>query len=98
MVKETLEKKLGACKVWLKLFLYLKYFSKLMWVESICNDESIIENNIRMTKLSSPDYKDTDPETVFIVWISNLNYHRPQETSKIELPNTLKSTKKFPKT
>jgi len=37
-----------------------------MWVESICNDESIIENNIKLTKLSSPDYKQTDPETVFI--------------------------------
>jgi len=48
LVKETLEKEYGACQ--------------LMWVESICNDESIIENNIKLTKLSSPDYKETDPE------------------------------------
>lgn len=27
-----------------------------MFVESICNDFSIIENNIRETKLRSPDY------------------------------------------
>ncbi len=50
LVKETLEKEYGACQ--------------LMWVESICNDEGIIENNIKLTKLSSPDYKESDPEAV----------------------------------
>jgi broad specificity phosphatase PhoE len=35
----------------------------LMWIESICNDDKIIETNIRMTKLSSPDYRDVDSET-----------------------------------
>lgn len=49
LVKEVLEKKLGACQ--------------LMWVESICQDESIIESNIRQTKLSSPDYREQDSET-----------------------------------
>lgn len=34
----------------------------LMWVESICDDESIIEENIRETKLTSPDYVGVDPE------------------------------------
>jgi len=49
MVKETLDKKLGD--------------HTLMWIESICNDDKIIENNIRMTKLQSPDYRDVDSET-----------------------------------
>jgi len=35
----------------------------LVWIESICDDDKIIETNIRMTKLSSPDYKDVDPDT-----------------------------------
>lgn len=33
-----------------------------MWIESICNDESIIEANIRDTKLFSPDYVGKDPQ------------------------------------
>jgi broad specificity phosphatase PhoE/predicted kinase len=35
---------------------------QVVFIESICNDESIIEKNVRETKLSSPDYKDKDPE------------------------------------
>lgn len=51
-VKEALDAKLGSYK--------------LMWVESVCYDEKIIENNIKQTKLSSPDYKNIDPEEVLI--------------------------------
>jgi len=35
-----------------------------MWIESICNDDQIIEANIKKTKLSSPDYKDVETELV----------------------------------
>jgi len=36
---------------------------KLIWIESICNLRSIIENNIFKTKINSPDYKNwDDPE------------------------------------
>ena len=31
---------------------------KLFFVESICNDEKIIESNIKEVKVTSPDYKD----------------------------------------
>jgi len=34
----------------------------LIWIESICNDDVIIENNIRSSKLTSPDYEGVDPE------------------------------------
>lgn len=34
----------------------------LMWVESICDDDNIIEENIRETKLTSPDYQGVDAE------------------------------------
>ena len=34
----------------------------LMWVESICDDDDVIEQNIRETKLTSPDYRGMDPE------------------------------------
>ncbi len=29
---------------------------ELMWVESVCSDAKIVEENIRATKLFSPDY------------------------------------------
>jgi len=48
MVKQTLTEKIES--------------HSLMWIESICNEEKIIETNIRMTKVSSPDYKDVDPD------------------------------------
>lgn len=34
----------------------------VVFIESICNDESIIETNVRETKLRSPDYQGVDPE------------------------------------
>jgi hypothetical protein len=35
-------------------------------VESICNDEDVIQENIKLTKLSNPDYANITPEEVFI--------------------------------
>lgn len=34
----------------------------VVFLESVCQDESIIENNIRQTKLHMPDYEGTDPD------------------------------------
>ena len=33
-----------------------------MFIESICNQQSVILENIRAVKLLSPDYANTDPE------------------------------------
>ncbi|KAG7343739.1 bifunctional 6-phosphofructo-2-kinase [Nitzschia inconspicua] len=35
---------------------------KKMFVESVCDDESILKENIQKVKLSTPDYKDMDPD------------------------------------
>jgi len=35
---------------------------KRMFVESICDQEELLEENIRKVKLSTPDYRDMDPE------------------------------------
>ena len=35
---------------------------QLVFIESICDDESVIEANVRETKLTSPDYANTEPE------------------------------------
>jgi len=35
---------------------------ELVWVESVCYDDSIIEANIRETKLTSPDYASISPD------------------------------------
>ncbi len=34
----------------------------LLFIESLCDDASIIERNVRETKISSPDYAGVDPE------------------------------------
>jgi hypothetical protein len=36
--------------------------SQVMFVESICNQPSVIVDNIRAVKLRSPDYVNVDPE------------------------------------
>jgi broad specificity phosphatase PhoE len=38
------------------------YRYNFIWIESICDLENTIENNIIKTKLKSPDYKDWNPE------------------------------------
>jgi broad specificity phosphatase PhoE/predicted kinase len=35
---------------------------QVLFIETICDDEATIESNIRQTKLSAPDYADTDPD------------------------------------
>lgn len=53
---------------------------KVMYLESVCNDHLIIENNMRM-KLSGPDYKDTDPEVALRDFAGRLaNYEKAYET------------------
>jgi len=39
-----------------------KHNIQVMFIESICKDESLVLHNIMSVKLSSPDYKDMDPE------------------------------------
>ncbi|KAG1094144.1 hypothetical protein G6F42_018809 [Rhizopus arrhizus] len=39
---------------------------QVFFIESICQDESIILDNIREVKLTSPDYANTDPEVAVI--------------------------------
>ena len=36
--------------------------ASVLFIETLCDDPSIIEANIRQTKLSAPDYQDVDPE------------------------------------
>ena len=35
---------------------------EVVFLESVCNDPAIIENNVRQTKIRSPDYVGVDPE------------------------------------
>lgn len=57
---------------------------ELVWVESICNDNSIIEANIRETKLTSPDYTNVNPDIAVKDFRDRIaNYEKLYET----LPN-----------
>jgi len=62
MVREFLSNKLGP--------------HTLVWIESICNDDKIIENNIRATKLSSPDYREVDQETAISDFKKRIEQYR----------------------
>ncbi|CAG8549722.1 27354_t:CDS:2, partial [Racocetra persica] len=66
-----------------------KYDVQVMFIESICRDESLIMQNIMDVKLSSPDYKDMDPEQAaqdFRARISHYEeiYETVDETSSSE--------------
>lgn len=37
--------------------------AKRMFIESICTDDTLLEENIRKVKLSTPDYRDMDSES-----------------------------------
>jgi 6-phosphofructo-2-kinase len=53
---------------------------RVLYLESICNDEKIIEKNI-LLKLKGPDYKDMDPKLAKIDFINRLeNYKKVYET------------------
>ena len=36
--------------------------SYLFFIESICDDDEVIEKNVKLTKLNNPDYEGQDPE------------------------------------
>lgn len=53
---------------------------KVLFLESICSDPTILDTNIRL-KLSGPDYKDMDPELALKDFIGRLqNYESAYET------------------
>jgi len=39
-----------------------KIGAKIMYLESICDSKELLEENIRKVKLSTPDYRDSDPQ------------------------------------
>ncbi|ANZ75465.1 BA75_01926T0 [Komagataella pastoris] len=63
---------------------------KVLFLESICTDKRIVDQNIRL-KLSGPDYKHMDPEIALQDFVARLtNYERAYETIDEEeekLPN-----------
>jgi hypothetical protein len=66
-----------------------------MWVELICDDESIIEENIRETKLTSPDYAGVEPEAA-VRLVLNLKLFAAKEWGNrlLTFDNALRSTRR----
>lgn len=57
---------------------------KVLFLESICSDNSIIESNIRL-KLSGPDYKDVDTDVAINDFVSRMrNYEKAYQTIGLE--------------
>lgn len=57
---------------------------KVLYLESICNDEEIIEKNI-LLKLRGPDYKDMDPKVAKEDFVNRLaNYKKVYQTISSE--------------
>lgn len=54
---------------------------KLFFVESICNDPTIIESNIRQVKINSPDYQGMDKEAAVEDFLQRIeHYHEQYQT------------------
>ncbi|XP_074936562.1 6-phosphofructo-2-kinase/fructose-2,6-bisphosphatase 1 isoform X3 [Phalacrocorax aristotelis] len=49
---------------------------KVLFIESICNDPAIIEENIKQVKLSSPDYKGCAQEEVVADFLKRIDCYR----------------------
>lgn len=48
----------------------------IIFIESICDDERIIENNVRHIKIKGEDYKHLDPETAFQDFINRIEQYK----------------------
>ncbi|CAB5137675.1 unnamed protein product [Rhizophagus irregularis] len=58
----------------------VKIISKVLFIESICDDKEVLESNMRL-KLSGPDYKNVDPEEALDDFRRRVaNYERAYET------------------
>ena len=58
---------------------------ELVWIESICNDDSVIEANIRETKLTSPDYTNVSPDSAVRDFRARIaNYEKLYESLPID--------------
>jgi broad specificity phosphatase PhoE/predicted kinase len=54
--------------------------AEIVFVESICDDQEVVESNIRSTKLLSPDYEGTDPDEAASDFRARIaNYERVYE-------------------
>nr|CAH0113233.1 unnamed protein product [Daphnia galeata] len=51
---------------------------KLFFVESICDDPSIIESNIRQVKITSPDYANMDKEAAVEDFLQRIDHYHDQ--------------------
>jgi 6-phosphofructo-2-kinase/fructose-2,6-biphosphatase 2 len=49
---------------------------QVFFIESICQDESIILDNIKQVKLSSPDYANTDPEVAASDFMARIDHYK----------------------
>ena len=48
---------------------------KLLFVESVCNDPKIIQATIKEVKVSSPDYKDVENDTVLNDFLLRIQHY-----------------------
>ncbi|CAD6887072.1 unnamed protein product [Tilletia controversa] len=58
----------------------------VMFMESICTDQSIVEANVRSVKISSPDYVNWDPEKAVQDFYKRIQGHE-KEYEPIEAPS-----------
>merc|ERR1719300_1946811 len=67
---------------------------KLFFVESICNDDTIVESNIKEVKTASPDYVNVDEERVMQDFKKRIQHYQEQYQT---LDETLESDFSFMK-
>lgn len=58
---------------------------KLFFVESLCDDPSIVESNIRQVKINSPDYQGMDKEKAVEDFLQRIDHYQGQYQSLDEV-------------
>ncbi|CAD8177796.1 unnamed protein product [Paramecium pentaurelia] len=59
-----------------------------LWIESICDDADVIQNNIRLTKLNNPDYVSMNPEDATKDFLGRIKMYE-EVYQKIDLDENL---------
>jgi len=50
-------------------------YSKKIFIETICDDESVLKQHIQMVQASAPDYQNMDPESVVEDYMERRSYY-----------------------
>ncbi|KAI5303221.1 hypothetical protein KEM56_007776, partial [Ascosphaera pollenicola] len=63
---------------------FAKFNIETLFIESLCDDETLIKENVRNVKISSPDYVDMDPNAAIKDYLSRISARIPHYETMTE--------------